>query len=208
MIVVDKLARPLKRKTYDVIVWWVVSLILRIGKKRVERNFNIQSNNMSVLFNTQYHWYHSWLDYTLAAALKYRGFDVKMMVCDGLPYCEQQTLTVKRPSCKQCFKNTEKRAKLFEINIVKVSDHSTTNDIDEFSKISQNKDLGYLREFKYKNVNIGNIAFRNFTHFYKGVREIGPEQELVFRKCIHSALILCEATSKLFQINEFDKVIT
>ena len=34
--ILDKLLRPLKRKTYDVFIWYIVYLVLSIAKKRLE----------------------------------------------------------------------------------------------------------------------------------------------------------------------------
>lgn len=208
MFILDKLLRPLKRKTYDVFIWYIVYLVLSIAKKRLESNFTIQPNSKSILFNTQYHWYHSWIDYSMAAALRYRGFDVKMIICDGLPYCEQESLTVKRPNCSTCYKNTKKRADLFGLSTIKIGDLITEAKINDFAEISYTDSLQSLKKYKYLNVDIGKFAFRNFTHYYKGVVEIEEEKDEIFRKCIESALIICETTNNLFKLNKFNKVVT
>jgi len=205
---IKKIFRPIKRKTYDIFVFNMISLALKNRKKRLEHNFSIQSNNKSILFNTQYHWYHSWIDYTLAAALKYRGYDVKMLICDGLTYCEQETFTTKRPKCSDCYKSTKKRADLFGISTVKIGDLITKEKIHDLSKISKNNSIQSLKKYKYINIDIGKFASNNAAHFYKDFFEIEREKAKKFREIIESALIICEATNNFFKVNKFDKVVT
>jgi hypothetical protein len=205
---IKKIIRPIKRKTFDIFVLNFISLVLRTRKKRFEQNFSIQSKNKSILFNTQYYWYHSWIDYTLAAALKYRGYDVKMLICDGLSYCEQETVTESRPTCATCYKNTKRRADLFGISTVKIGELITKEKVQNFSKISKNDSIQSLKIYKYLNVDIGKFAINNTAHFYKGVFEIEGEKAEKFRKIIESALIICEATNNFFKVNNFDKVVT
>jgi len=207
MFLLEKIIKPIKKNTFDILAWNIISLVIKFGRKKAERNFNIQTKNQSVLFNTQYHWYHSWVDYSMAAALKYRGFNVKMIICDGLPYCEQETVSVKRPSCSSCYKGTKKKVDLFGLSSVKISELITKEKIIEIGELSKKNNIDNLKIYKKLKVNIGEMALRNLTHFYKGVVEIFGDREVVFRKCIESALIICEANNNLFKSNRFDKVI-
>ncbi|MCK5092663.1 MAG: hypothetical protein KAR30_09065, partial [Gammaproteobacteria bacterium] len=72
----------------------------------LDKKDRVSIDDSRILFNTQYHWYYSWLDYTLAASLELRGSNVCMLGCDGLPYCEQELFTDNRPSCKDCYRIT------------------------------------------------------------------------------------------------------
>lgn len=200
--------RPIKRKTFDLLVWHIVSMILALGRRKLEKKHTFLPKNKAILFNTQYHWYHSWIDYTMAAALKYRGYEIKMMICDGLPYCEQETFTIKRPSCEDCYRTTKKRADLFGVNSIAISDLISNEKIIEIGKLVDSKTIDELKDYKYLGVDVGLMALRNFTHFYRGVAEIVKERENVFRKCIESALIICESTNDLIKNISFDKVIS
>ena len=137
MNIIKNFIRLLKRKTLDIFIWKIISLFIIFGRKKLEKNLTIKPNNKSILFNTQYHWYHSWIDYTTAAALKYRGYDVKMIICDGMPYCEQETLTIKRPTCSSCYKDTKTRADLFGLSTVKISELITKEKIIVKDQIEQ-----------------------------------------------------------------------
>ena len=48
------------------------------------------SDNKKFLFNTQYIWGFSELEFMSAAQLKQSGHDVKVIICDELPYTEKE----------------------------------------------------------------------------------------------------------------------
>ncbi len=204
MYFILKILRPVKH----FIVNKTISLVIFISKNRLKDSIDIKQNGSSILFNTQYHWYHSWVDYTLAAALEYRGYKVKMLICDGMPYCEQETLTVARPTCSSCYKNTKSKAQLFGLDTIKLSQLISESEKDRCSDLSTKLSIETLTRYQYLEVDIGTIAFRNFTHYYKGFFKIDSDKELIFRKCIQSALLLCEATNNYLSQNKVDRIIT
>jgi hypothetical protein len=204
MYFILKILRPVKH----FIVNKIISLVIFISKNRLKYDDDIKQNGSSILFNTQYHWYHSWVDYTLAAALEYRGYKVKMLLCDGMPYCEQETLTVARPACSSCYKNTKSKAQLFGLDTIKLSQLISESEKDKYSNLSTKLSVETLMRYQYLKVNIGIIAFRNFTHYYKGFFKIERDKDLIFRKCIESALLLCKATNNYLSKNKVDKIIT
>jgi hypothetical protein len=185
-----------------------ISLTILASKSRLKYSTPETLNGSNILFNTQYHWYHSWVDYTLAAALQYRGHKVKMLICDGVSYCEQETLTVERPSCSSCYKNTHNKTKLFGIDTIKLSQLVSGEERQKYFDLSTQLSIENLITYQYLGVDIGKIAFRNFAHYYKGFFKVDTSKELIFRKCIESALLVCGATNNYLSKNKIDKIIT
>jgi len=185
-----------------------ISLTILVSKSRLKYSIPETPNGSNILFNTQYHWYHSWVDYTLAAALQYRGHKVKMLICDGAPYCEQETLTVERPSCSSCYKNTKSKAELFGIDTIKLSQLISREERQEYFDLSTQLSVENLSAYQYLGVGVGTIAVRNFTHYYKGFFKVDACKESIFRKCMESALLVCGATNNYLSKNKINKIIT
>lgn len=141
-----------------------------------------------IFFNTQYHTHFSWIDYSIAAALKERGCHIEMMVCSGLPYCERMTYDSKRPACHRCIKQVSSNIEAFGLNYVSMGDYLSEEQIKCAFEKAQNDDLDTLKELVIDGYPIGEIAYRNLLHFTKGVADIYKE-EAVFRDCIQSSLI-------------------
>lgn len=192
----------------NLIVTNVVSLIILVTKNRVKYSIPENSNKNNILFNTQYHTYHSWVDYTLAAALKYRGHKVKILICDGAPYCEQETKLAKRPNCKSCYKNTHDKVKLFGIDTIKLSKLVSKEERKGYFNLSKKISVDNLIDYKFMGVDVGKIAYRNFIHYFKGSFKIDVKKESIFRNCFESALLVCGATNNYLSKNKIDKIIT
>lgn len=201
--------RPVKRVFDEDILDRMISL--SINKKRVaaEKEFHSPEDKQEViLFNAQYHWYYSWVDYTIAAALKYRGYKPVVFICDGLPYCEYETSSITRPDCARCYRLTKRHVDVFGLQNYKLSEMLNESVVDESKNIAYGTPVALLGELEHEDVNIGEIAHRNYIHYLKGVHDITPETEGIFRKCIHSALLINNATIALTKKIEPSRVIT
>ena len=174
----------------------------------LDKKDRVSIDDSRILFNTQYHWYYSWLDYTLAASLELRGSNVCMLGCDGLPYCEQELFTDNRPSCKDCYRITARHFEAFNLEYMRLSELLSEKEKVEASNIAYSFPIKELRYLIIDNVKIGEIAYRNLVHYYKGIFEIEGDVADTYRRCVESALLICAATKNAFSIFQPDKVVS
>jgi len=206
---IKSLLRPIKRMINEDILDRLLSHSIKTKRLAAEAEHRVSFNKEgTILFNTQYHWYHSWVDYSIAAALKYRGINGTMFLCDGLPYCEYETNSVKRPSCARCYRLTKRHVDAFGLQSYRLSEFLDKNKKEECYKIAFEKPVSELRYLIRDGVNIGEIAYRNFIHYYKGVFDITKEKENQFRKCLYSGLLISVTTQALVNKIKPSKVIT
>ena len=211
-VLVDKiktLVRPLKRMFVEDILDRLLSRSIKSKRLSAEAKQRVLPKSKGkVLFNTQYHWHYSWVDYSIAAALKYRGFDTAIFLCDGLPYCEYETVSIKRPSCNRCYRLTKRHTDAFGLNSYRMSDFINSKNRKDCYNFAYRSPINKLRYFKKDGINIGEIAYHNFLHYYKGVYEISKDKETMFRKCVYSGLLISIATEKLIKFYKPSKVVT
>lgn len=205
------LLRPLKRIFYEDVLDRIESRSIRKKRFNAESAYSYpQEIQGSILFNTQYHWYYSWVDYTVAASLKYRGYSPVMFLCDGLPYCEYETISVKRPNCSRCYNLTKRHVDAFGLSNFKLSEMLDVYTREESKRVAYELPIESLVNLLYQEINIGEIAHRNYIHYYKGVYDIAGdrEKEYVFRKCIHSAMLISFATIAIVKKIRTTKIVT
>jgi hypothetical protein len=152
-----------------------------------------------ILFNCQFAWEFGYVEYALAAALRLRGHDVRMIICGGLPeYCEQETQHDQRPSCETCVYRMFRRLDAFGLPQVIMSDCLSWDDISFARQVSQEYDAQSLRDLREAGVPVGMLAFYNLFHYFHGYPfEITGEAESVFRRCISSGLLITRAAQRL-----------
>ena len=206
---IKSLLRPVKRVFDEDILDRIISHSVNKKRVAVESHYHSPEDKKDViLFNAQYHWYYSWIDYTIAAALKYRGYNPVVFICDGLPYCEYETNSIVRPNCSRCYRLTKRHVDIFGLESYKLSDMLTKPEIDESKNIAYDTSVETLESLRNNNVDIGEIAHRNYIHYMKGVHDITSATENIFRKCIHSALLINFSTIALVEKIKPSKIIT
>lgn len=172
--------------------------------------FNIKPRDIilknKILINTSYHWSHSWVEYLFFTRVKNRE-NLIALVCDGLPYCEREIITLPRPSCRACIKNTTQKLKAFDINYALLSDYVSEServDILLSTDNLQSKDIKNLIE---GNVKIGQYSIANLFHYMKGVVEINDNYKIL-KSILVSAKIIHRATEKIKHLKNLDKLVT
>lgn len=163
---------------------------------------------LRILFNTQYPWFYTWIEYILANQLRNQGHQVTMLACDGLPYCEQETLTTPRPSCQSCFKRMKRQLNAFNLPFHTLSKYISIEDREESRSFAAELSIAQMREFTAEGVALGEIAYRNLIHYYKGVVPIEGKVEEKFRQIFESALLILHATTNFFKTNSVDTVVS
>ena len=163
-----------------------------------------------VLFNTQFSWPYAPVDLSLAAALRWRGHQVAMVACGGLPaYCEQETDVLKRPACDACVRNITSRFDELHLDHYLLKDYYTAADVAEADRITSQMPLARLLALEFKSVPVGKLARLNlFQYFHGAPLEIPPDKEKIFRRCLHSALLFTEAADRILDHYRPDLVVT
>lgn len=181
-------------------------------RKRFHRSRPIRSatNAKKVLFNSQFSWPYAVVEYTVAAALRERGYEVKMFACGGLPkYCELMTSTQERPPCDACRANVESRFNAFGLPHSAVSDHITDRDREEATRIAADTPIGALRALVEDGVPVGQLAFFNLFQYFKGYPfDLSGEVAQVYRDALSSAILVSRGAARILDEFQPDVVCT
>lgn len=169
---------------------------------------NLNRKPLQILFNTQYSSFYVWIEYIMAHRLRERGHKPKFLFCDGLPYCEQETITFHRPSCKACYARSKRLAQAFSVDYQPLSEFLTQECREEANQISCHEPIEKLRSFKSLGVEIGEISFRNMVHYYKGTFPIEGKFEKQYRIIFESAYLTLKATENYFKRNKVDTLVS
>ena len=165
---------------------------------------------LRLLFNTQFYWQYAPVEYSLAFALKARGHTIKMVGCGGLPeYCELQTNEINRPNCKDCSAMLANHFDHFRLPFCFVNDFILPQDVEKAQTILSKLSVNELLKFEFKFAPVGELARFNLFQYYHGNSfEITGKIEKIFRKCVHSAILLMIAKNRI--VNDFqpDLIVT
>ena len=161
-----------------------------------------------LIFNSQYATTFTWIEFLLANKMKKRGYDSEFLVCDGLPYCEQESVTFKRPSCESCTKRIQDQISAFNYKPHKLSDFLTEEDRAEAKEIAMSKSLEALRSYKKFGVDLGEISFRNLAHYMKGSYPLEGVAGEHYRRIFESGYLILLATNKYYTKIDDATVIT
>ena len=155
------------------------------------------SDNKKFLFNTQYIWGFSELEFMSAAQLKQSGHDVKVIICDELPYTEKEIdgLAPLR-SHKRCYERTKRYCKAYGVSYLRISDFLSNQNRKEAYQLSQ-QSFKDIKNYKKNNINIWDYAKRNHSHYFKGDIKPKGKYESIFRKAFESAYLIETAFSKI-----------
>ena len=155
------------------------------------------SDNKKFLFNTQYIWGFSELEFMSAAQLKQSGHDVKVIICDELPYTEKEIVGLAPlRSNKRCYERTKRYCKAYGVSYLRISDFLSNQNKKEAYQLSQ-QSFKDIKNYKKNNINIWDYAKRNHSHYFKGDIKPKGEYESIFRKAFESAYLIETAFSKI-----------
>ena len=155
------------------------------------------SDNKKFLFNTQYIWGFSELEFMSAAQLKQSGHDVKVIICDELPYTEKEIVGLAPlRSYKRCYERTKRYCKAYGVSYLRISDFLSNQNRKEAYQLSQ-QSFKDIKNYKKNNINIWDYAKRNHSHYFKGDIKPKGEYESIFRKAFESAYLIETAFSKI-----------
>ena len=165
-----------------------------LGKK----NFNsIDTQKKKFLFNTQYIWAFSELEFMTAAQLQLYGHEAIVVICDGLPYSEREIFDLpKIRSYKSCLNRTKRYCKAYGLKYITINSYLDEDDIFKAKELSS-QNLKSITSYSKNHINLGDYAKRNHSHYYKGdIRPTG-EYEKIYRDAFQSAYLVERAFSKI-----------
>lgn len=162
------------------------------------------------LFNTQFLWPYSPVDYSLALALRSRGHAVSMVACGGLPaYCERETSQQQRPPCAECLQSITRDFQKYQLPFHLVKDSISGADIETAERISHELSVEALQHWEMEGVPVGHLAWLNLFQYYKGYPfHLTGEREAVFRRCIHSGILMTAAARNIIGDFQPDVIVT
>jgi hypothetical protein len=187
----------------------IAILVTRVWDQKLTA---IGSNDTNIsksgfLFNVQYCWAFSDLEFMSAARLASEKHAVAVIVCDGLPYCEREIVNLSRPSCESCTKQTLRNCSAYGLEPILLSDHITV-EVRESAILSAKGELSSLLNYKDEGVPIGVIAKRNHEHFMKGDYEPTGIHEALFRRCYEASYLLSRASAAISKLYPDRNVVT
>ncbi len=166
-------------------------LIIRIAQLKVKK-ITIKKR---ILVNTSYHWSHAWFEYLLLSNVKNKE-NLTALVCDGMPYCELEIITLARPTCQSCTASTIQKLKAFNIPYKKISDYVQGDDLRNINEQNTLFDAGSEKNLVQDKIRLGRYARANLMHYVKGGAD--PEDyPSLFSRIIKSAQIIKKATENL-----------
>jgi hypothetical protein len=189
---VGKLIRTFKTYIHIYFIDSIKCYLVKKTKLNESSQINLIDN---VLVNTSYHWSHSWIEYLMLSRVRNKA-NLVALVCDGLPYCEAETLTVNRPTCSACFKSTTQKLHAFDIPYKKISSLIDASEKRVITQSIDKFDLFQEKNYKIDDIDLFKFAKANFYHYKKGAVEI-TQDLILFKRILSSAMIIYLTTKKL-----------
>lgn len=163
-------------------------------------------NRRKFIFNLQYIWAFSELEFMCAAQLKQLGHEVIILICDKLPYTEIEIINQEKPSYKSYFNRAKRYCNAYGLDYITINSFLSNEDKINVKKLLSHS-ISDLLKLSVNNINIGEISLRNHAHYFKG--DIYPEGkfESVYKKIVESALLIEKSLSKIIShYHQYDLV--
>lgn len=182
-----KMMRKILRKAYNSARWKLIKVTRLIG----ELFGSIKNNEKIVLLNLQYVNAFTEVEMLCGQALRQKGYNVKVIICPGLDYCEREDYQTERPSCEECRKESLKICSAYGFDVLK-----TNNDCEKQSGTSSNKLKTPLNE----------LVYRNYLHYKKSFTELDYP---TWKRIKKSVITFCDYITNLdCDFAKVEKVIT
>jgi len=157
------------------------------------------------------------LDAALATALRLRGGEVRLLLCDAvLPACQMskpprvtaETLvsTGQAAYCAICF--GEGSARFRGLPLVTYSEFLADGDRETAAQIADGVPIDQIRGFRFRELAVGEHAFAGTLRFFaRGDLDGEPHGAAVLRRYLHAGLVTTMALDRLFQRHPIDVVV-
>jgi len=157
------------------------------------------------------------LDAALATALRLRGADVRLLLCDAaLPACQmskptrvtaEALVTIGQTAyCTQCF--GEGSARFRRLPRMTYSEFLTDGDRETAARIADEIPLDEIRGVRFRELAAGEHAYAGALRFFaRGDLDGEPHGAAVLRRYLHAGLLTVMALDRLFERHPIDVVV-
>jgi len=147
------------------------------------------------------------VEYSLAAALRLRGHDLRGILCDGLlPVCEMSLGGAERPTCGVCAGWLSRYEDAFGFAFSRLTTSVTPEDRDRADRLIAGTPDHQLTALVVDGVAIGSLARRELQRYSRGF-VFQPEADPVYRRWLVSAVLLVWLAGRLLDRERPDIVI-
>ncbi len=137
------------------------------------------------------------VEYSLAAALRLRGHDVRGILCDGLvPLCEMNLGRVGRPPCEVCAGWLGRHEAAFGFEFSRLTAFLSRADRDLAREEVTATPDGKLPGLEMSGVAVGRIAERELQRYHRGF-VFCPAADPAYREWLVSAVLLVRLAERL-----------
>jgi hypothetical protein len=148
------------------------------------------------------------VEYSLAAALRLRGHDVRGVLCDGLlPLCEMNLGPIDRPPCEMCIASLSRYEDAFGFDYARLSELLSEEDRRRAERLVAETPKYQLLDLVVDGVPVGRLARRELQRYYRGF-VFDPVGDRAFRPWLVSAILLTWLSERWLARNQPDIVGT
>ena len=147
------------------------------------------------------------LETSIALALKLRGYDVHMIICDGVKSaCVLRDVTNNIPirdwseSCNTCDNSIRNFVESLGISVSGMGDYISQETMNEIRRISANFSLEQTDRFIHKNINMGTTIKSSLYRYLMGYPMDGHEE--IIPEFTKATLITFEAAAKAYEVHK------
>ena len=162
-----------------------------------------------VLFWAMSPWSYITVDCLIATALRLRGHDALVIVCDGLGFCEAEQQGGPNRECNQCFRGILAYVNAFGLEWKPVSDFISEDVWAVARGLAHTQNVNALRTLVVDGIRVGELAQVN-TGYYQGVPSTLWKllDKQVFRSACEAGYVLTKAADRILDQIGPDVVVT
>ena len=148
-------------------------------------------------------------EYPLANALRLRGADVQVLICDGLPHCQFSTYKQpSRPHCGGCHGEGVRLLDAFNLKHVDVGKLVSRETREAIEAAVGELSDSQRKDFHWLDLPIGRYIRGYLPNYFHALHvDKFPEAADVERRSLVASAILAVAADKLLKEQHFDKIV-
>lgn len=147
------------------------------------------------------------ISYSLAAALRLRGHDVRGVLCDGvLPLCEMNLGAIDRPPCGVCATWAARYEEAFGFDVARLTAFLMPADRGVAEARVALTPADALAAFVVDGVPVGRLARRELQRYRRGF-VFRPQDDPAYRQWIAAGVLLVELARRLFDRERPDVLV-
>jgi len=182
-------------------------------------HFNSTSPKILFATGTGSHWSMSGFESVLAAALKIRGAEIKVLLCDGiLPACQECDLRLfpkarllkegAQPLCGTCFKPAKKMFAELDVSVISYSEWLIKEDEIEIEEVLKKVHDNDLSKIIWRGIAVGEHAVAGTLRFFGRGDIVGEVHgKSILRQYLRASLITTAILQRLLTTHHFDRVV-